>query len=749
MQKYRFLLLMLLGIFIQHINAQTRVVSGFVTSAEDGEPLIGATVSVKGDETHGVVTDINGKYVLQIDGNDKVLVVAYLGMKTLELRVPKRNVINIELKPDAMKLDEVVVTGYGNFSKSSFTGSANTLKADMMKDIPVMSVEQKLQGMTTGVNITSSSGQPGANQSIRIRGMGSFNASSEPLFVIDGVPVTSGSLSTGGADAAYMNNSKTNIMSTLNPADIENITVIKDAAAASLYGSRAANGVILITTKKGKTGRTKVQFNAAGGFSNSAVNYRPTLNGDQRYELLYEGLYNSAVDNGMENPDEYASQEIGAYAYKPSVGYTDWKKELLRTAVHQNYEASVSGGNERTTFFASLGYNSQEGLAKNSSLDRYSARLNMTQKVGDIAEVGGNFMFSQLNQEMNEERTSAINPYYCIAVTMNPSMVVRDENGEYTGAYPGTSLNPLRDILTDYNRTRMTRMFSTGYAQIEPVKGLKFKETLSYDYNIQKDSRYYNPLSAAGPKSGNVAQSAKGFIEYGKLLSSTTVNYANTFAYKHHLDVLAGYEVESYAFDKASGERSNMPSDQLFEPDNGAVLMSFISSTQDYRLISYLSRLNYDFDDRYYIAGSYRRDGSSRLSPENRWGNFWSVSGMWHISNEKFMKPIKHVLNDLKIRASYGVNGNQPTSLYGYMGLYSFGQSYMGQTGSYESSLPNNDLSWEKNYNLNLGLDLGFINRIFVSLEYYNRDTKNLLYSLPVSATTGFTTYLGNLNSEL
>ena len=745
MQKYRFLLLMLLGIFIQHINAQTRVVSGFVTSAEDGEPLIGATVSVKGDETHGVVTDINGKYVLQIDGNDKVLVVAYLGMKTLELRVPKRNVINVELKPDAMKLDEVVVTGYGNFSKSSFTGSANTLKADMMKDIPVMSVEQKLQGMTTGVNITSSSGQPGANQSIRIRGMGSFNASSEPLFVIDGVPVTSGSLSTGGADAAYMNNSKTNIMSTLNPADIENITVIKDAAAASLYGSRAANGVILITTKKGKTGRTKVQFNAAGGFSNSAVNYRPTLNGDQRYELLYEGLYNSAVDNGMENPDEYASQEIGAYAYKPSVGYTDWKKELLRTAVHQNYEASVSGGNERTTFFASLGYNSQEGLAKNSSLDRYSARLNMTQKVGDIAEVGGNFMFSQLNQEMNEERTSAINPYYCIAVTMNPSMVVRDENGEYTGAYPGTSLNPLRDILTDYNRTRMTRMFSTGYAQIEPVKGLKFKETLSYDYNIQKDSRYYNPLSAAGPKSVSVAQSAKGFIEYGKLLSSTTVNYANTFAYKHHLDVLAGYEVESYAFDKASGERSNMPSDQLFEPDNGAVLMSFISSTQDYRLISYLSRLNYDFDDRYYIAGSYRRDGSSRLSPENRWGNFWSVSGMWHISNEKFMKPIKHVLNDLKIRASYGVNGNQPTSLYGYMGLYSFGQSYMGQTGSYESSLPNNDLSWEKNYNLNLGLDLGFMNRIFVSLEYYNRDTKDLLYSLPVSATTGFTTYLGNI----
>lgn len=745
MSKCRILLIIMLVFSVQHIFAQKRVISGFITSSEDGEPLIGATISVKGNESKGVVTDINGKYALEIDESDEILVVAYLGMKTREIRVPKRSMVNIELKPDAMKLDEVVVTGYGNFSKSSFTGSANTLKADMMKDIPVMSVEQKLQGMTTGVNITNSSGQPGSNQSIRIRGMGSFNASSEPLFVIDGVPVTSGSLSTGGADASYMNNSKTNIMSTLNPSDIENITVIKDAAAASLYGSRAANGVILITTKKGRTGKTKVDFNLSGGFSNAAVDFRPTLNGDQRYELLYEGLYNYAVDKGMSSPADFANNEIGQYAYKPSMGYTDWKKELFRTAVHQNYEASVSGGNERTTFYASLGYDSQEGLAKNSSLDRYSARLNMTQKLWDIAEVGGNFMFTQLNQELNEERTSAINPYFCSAVTMNPSMTVRDENGNYIGAYPGTSLNPLRDILTDYNRTRMTRMFTTGYALIEPIKGLKFKETLSYDYNIQKDSRYYNPLSSAGPKSGSVSQSAKGFIEYGKLLSSTTVNYVKTIDYKHHIDVLAGYEVESYALDKASGERSNLSSDKLFAPDNGAVLNSFVSSTQDYRLISYLSRINYDYDDKYYLAGSFRRDGSSRLSPENRWGNFWSVSGMWHISNERFMQSLKSVLSDAKIRASYGVNGNQPSALYGYMGLYSYGQSYMGQSGSYESSLVNNNLGWEKNYNLNIGLDLSFINRIFLTLEFYNRDTKDLLYSMPTSATTGFTTYLANI----
>lgn len=744
--RIKILLAILISLCYQPLLAQNKEIKGIVTSAEDGEPLIGATISVKGNEAQGVVTDIEGKYILQIPNSDCTLIVAYLGMKTQELKAPSSGILNISLEAESMNLDEVVVTGYGNFSKSSFTGSANTLRADMMKNVPVMTVEQKLQGMTTGVNITSSSGQPGANQSIRIRGMGSFNASQEPLFVIDGVPVTSGSLSTGGADAAYMNNSKTNIMSTLNPSDIENITVIKDAAAASLYGSRAANGVILITTKQGKAGRTQVSLNIAGGFSDAAVDFRPTLSGDQRYELLYEGLYNYALDKQMKSPSEYAGQEIGKYAYVPELGYTDWRKELLRTAIHQNYEASVSGGNERTTFYASLGYNSQEGLAKNSSLDRYSARLNMSQKVGKYGEVGANVMFTQMNQEMNEERGSSINPFLDVAMLMNPSMTVRDKDGNYVGAYPGTTLNPLRDILTDYNRTRMTRMFSTGYASIEPLKGLKLKETLSYDYTIQKDSRYFNPLSAAGPKSGSDAQTSKGFIEYGKLISSTSLNYVHTFNYKHHLDVLAAYEIESYQTDKASGERSRLPSNSnLVEPDNASVLNSFISSTQAYRMLSYLSRLNYDYDDRYYIAGSFRRDGSSRLSPKNRWGNFWSVSGMWHLSNESFMKPIKHILSDVKIRVSYGVNGNQPGSLYGYMGLYTYGQSYMGGFGSYESSLANPNLKWEKNYNLNIGLDLAFLSRIFLSIEYYNRDTKDLLYSLPISATTGFTNYLSNV----
>ena len=361
--------------------AQQRELTGVVLSVEDGEPLVGAAVFIKGQETHGVITDIDGRYVLPVGPEDKILVVTYMGMKRYEAKVPLNDVFNIKMESESVSLADMVVTGYGNFSKGSFTGSANTVRADLMKDVPVLNVEQKLQGMTTGVTITGSSGQPGANTSIRIRGMGSFNASQEPLFVIDGVPVTSGSLSTGGADAAYMNNSKTNIMSTLNPSDIENITVIKDAAAASLYGSRAANGVILITTKRGVAGKARVNLNLSTGFSNAAVNFRPTLNGDQRREMLLMGLYNYALDKNMADPMAYANDNIDAYAPIPSMGYTDWRKELLRTALEHKAEVSVSGGGKTNTIYASFGYSRQEGLAKNSSLDRYSARVNAGDRV--------------------------------------------------------------------------------------------------------------------------------------------------------------------------------------------------------------------------------------------------------------------------------------------------------------------------------------------------------------------------------
>ena len=730
--------------------AQKRQIEGTVISQEDKEPLIGATVIVKGSLS-GAETDLDGHFTLEVDPDAKFIIVDYIGMKQTQVPIPKSGILNVALQPEAMNLDEVVVTGYGNFSRSSFTGSANTLRADLLKEMPVVSIEQKLQGMTSGVNITGSSGQPGANASIRIRGMGSFNASNEPLFVIDGVPVTSGNLSTGsGSEASYMNNAKTNIMSTINPSDIENITVIKDAAAASLYGSRAANGVILITTKQGSKGRTRVTLNASTGFSDAAVDFRPTLNGEQRRELLYEGLVNYAQDqiakdpaSFTQTPEEYANANIGAYTSVPALGYTDWKDVLMRQAVHQNYEASVSGGSENTTVYSSLGYQKQEGLVENSSMERYSGRFNVQQKIGKRGEAGANLMFSQVNQEMNEERTSSINPFYCMAVATPPSYPVFNEDGSYANTYPGTNVNPLRDMRTDYNRVRMTRIFGTAHGAVEIIKGLKLKEVLSYDYSIQKDARYFNALSGAGPKSGSDAQSSKGFIEYGKLISSTSLNYVRTFANKHHLDVLAAYEAESFQTDKAAGEKSKMPSDQLFEPDNAAVINSFVSSTQDYRLLSYLTRLNYDYDNRYYIAGSFRRDGSSRLAPEHRWGNFWSVGAAWRISNEAFMEGTNSWLNDLKLRASYGTQGNESIlSEYDYAYVYTpyqdqYTVTWNGSELGYSPEFYGNpDLTWEKQKTFDVGVDFRLFDRVYGSFEYFYRRTDDMLFKRPVAYST-------------
>lgn len=727
------------------LYAQNRQISGTVISAEDKLPLIGAIVIVKGS-TSGVATDVDGHFMLEVATNAKTLLVNYMGMKQAEVFIPKNGIINVTLQPRTLDLDEVVVTGYGNFSKSSFTGSASTLRADLLKNVPVVSVEQKLQGMTSGVTISSGSGQPGSVANIRIRGMGSLNASNEPLYVIDGVPVTSGSMSNLGA---FMNNAKTNIMSTLNPTDIENITVIKDAAAASLYGSRAANGVILITTKKGRSGRTQVSLRVDGGFSDLATNFRPSLNGEDRRELLYEGMVNFATLNPDKytDPYAYANDNIDTYAAVPWSGYSNWNDLLFRTATHQNYEVSASGGNDKTTFYASLGYNNQEGIVHNSNFERYSARLNVTQKVGSRGELGANVMFSQINQEMNEERTSAANPFFAVGAKVTPSDYPYNEDGSYSNNFPGNEVNrnPLRDALLDYSRNRLTRIFSTGHASVEIVKGLKLKEVISYDYTTAKDAIYFNPMSGAGIKSGNDAMTQKGFNEYGKLISSTSLNYIRAFGRKHNLDVLAAYEIESYNTDKAEGSKSKLPSELLFEPDNASQLNSFVSSTTSSRMISYISRANYNYDNRYFVAASFRRDGTSRLSPANRWGNFWSASAMWQISDESFMQSLKPALSDLKLRASYGVNGNQPGGLYGYMGLYSYGKNYDGAPGSYESSMPNPNLRWEKNYNLNVGLDFGLFDRVNFSLEYYNRDTKDLLFSMPISLTNGFGSYLANI----
>ncbi|HNX56453.1 MAG TPA: TonB-dependent receptor [Prolixibacteraceae bacterium] len=726
-------------------DQKQKSVSGKVTDST-GAPLPGVTIRVKGT-TQGTITDVNGKYSFANIADNSTLLFSFVGMKSQEIPVAGKVEVNASLQDESESLSEVVVTGYGNFKKASFTGSANTVNAEKLKDVPVISMEQKLQGQTAGVFITAQSGQPGAVANIRIRGMGSYNATNEPLYVIDGVPVNSGTMN--GSGAGYMTQAQTNIMSTINPNDIENITVIKDAAAASLYGSRAANGVILITTKRGKAGQAKVDFTISSGISNLAMDNRPVLSGEDRRTLIYEALYNQAIDKGNSNPDGWAASYIDTYAPKPSTGYVDWKDYLLRKhAYSQNYETSITGGDDKSKFLASFEYLKQDGIAINSDFDRYAGNLAYDRQVSKRLAFNGKITLSKVKQNLNEER-GGCNPYLLTAGYITPSDVPYAADGSYNRSFvfSTTMENVLETMKTDINQTNVTRVMANGALTYDIMDGLKLKESMNYDFSSQKDVVYYSPYSYAGPKGagdGN-AQAGKGFTEWNGLFNSLSLSYIKTFKDKHNLDALVAYEAQDFKKDGIYYSGYNIATTALTDVGVTSTYSSKSSSPEEWRLISIVSRLNYDYDKKYYLGASFRRDGSSKFSSSQHWGNFWSVSGMWRVIQEPFMLGLKKVFTDMKIRASYGVNGNLPSGSYPWQGLYSYTLAYQGMSGSYESSLQNNNLKWEKNYNMNVGLDFTLFDRVSVTGEYYSRQTKDLLYSMPLSNSSGFLSYTTNI----
>lgn len=725
-------------------DQKQKSVSGKVTDST-GASLPGVTIRVKGT-TQGTITDVNGKYTIANIPTDATLLFSFVGMKNQEISVTGKTEISTVLQEESESLSEVVVTGYGNFKKASFTGSASTVNAEKLRDIPVISMEQKLQGQTAGVFITATSGQPGAVANIRIRGMGSFSATNEPLYVIDGVPVNSGTMS--GSGAGYMTQAQTNIMSTINPNDIENMTIIKDAAAASLYGSRAANGVILITTKRGKSGQAKVDFTISGGISNLAMENRPVLNGEDRRTLISEALYNQAIDKGNANPNAWVATYIDTYAPKPSTGYVDWKDYLLRKhAYSQNYEASITGGDEKSKFLSSFEYLTQQGMAINSDFERYAANLAYDRQVSKKLAFNGKITLSKITQNLNEER-GGCNPYLMTAGYITPSDVPYAADGSYNRSFvfSTTVENVLETMKTDINRTNVTRIMANGALTYDIIDGLKLKESLNYDYSSQKDVVYYSLYSYAGPKGagdGN-AQAGKGFTEWNSIFNSTNLNYIKTFNDKHNLDALVAYEIQDFKRDGLFYMGNNIANTQLTDVGVTSTFASRTSGTEEWRLISYVSRLNYDYNKKYYLGASFRRDGTSRLSKDSRWGNFWSASAMWRMIDEPFMQGLKKTFTDMKLRASYGANGNLPGN-YAYQGVYDYTLAYQGASGSYEKSLQNDNLKWERNYNMNIGLDFTLFDRVSVTGEYYSRQTKDLLYSMPLSNSSGFTAYTTNI----
>ena len=720
--------------------AQTEI-SGTVVSADDGEPVVGASVLVVGTQM-GTVTDIDGNFHLSVPEGKSQLRFQYVGLKTR--LVPVKNGMRVVMKADAGSLDEVIVTGYGNFKKSSFTGAAASIDPGKLADVPVTSVQDKLAGSIPGVTVTSSSGAPGSVGSIRVRGMGSINAGNNPLYVIDGTPVISGDLS--AAQSSY-NESGTSALATLNSNDIESITVIKDAAAASLYGSRAANGVIVITTKSGKKGKTHVDFRSDWGFSNLAIDYRPMLGGDDRRALLSLGLKNFALyKKGMSEADAeaFAKKNIENYAAKPTVGYdesgnpiqewTDWKDILFKTGHHQNYQVSLSGGSENTQFYTSLSYMKQTGITANQALERFTGNANLTHKFGHFT-LNYSALFTKMNQQLANEGTSYTSSIANYAFFQSPSSIAYLPDGSLASGAQTKSvvkINPLYEYEHSSDKSDIKRTLNSLRLDWNIWDALHLSEKVTYDYTSNTENILWDRYSNDGAP-GAVMQ--RVVSDLSQLNGQTQLSYVKSFGL-HNVDALLGYETEKYTYRYNYINGTDYPGD-LYEFGNAGTT-SAESNKSGYTLASWLGRVNYNYDNRYYAGVSYRRDGSSRLAKANRWGDFWSVSAAWRFGAEKFMEPGKHVLSDGKLRVSYGVNGTLPSNYYDYMNLYKFGRYYNGKSGMAIVGIGNPDLKWEKNRAFNVGLDLTFLDRISVTFDYYVRSTSDLIYDLPVSAVPGY-----------
>mgnify|MGYP002706588499 CR=1 FL=1 len=706
-----------------------------------GEPLIGANVVEKGRGTNGVITDFNGKFTLEVDESAS-LVVSYIGYLAQDIPTKGKGDFHIILKEDTNTLDEVVVTGYGDFKKATYTGSASVLTTEKLEALPVVSVGQMIESNIPGISVVAgTSSQPGAKTTLRVRGVASMNASTEPLYVLDGVPIPSYDLSnfTSMSEAGGMG-----FIETLNPADIESITVLKDAASASLYGAKGANGVVLITTKKGKEGKLRVNMAAKYGITDFAYTYRPLMGGEERRELIHEGLVNFQLDKGVSEQEaqQYADANIDQYAKRLPQGYSDWESALFKTGYQQDYNLSASAGNQNSSFIGSLGYTKQTGVSLNSEMERFTGRVDASNKYKKV-EFGMNASFSWTKNVHLPEGKFYGSAIYASKVNLTPSTPIYNEDGTYASGYrENNGYNPILEAEVNDYYARTVRAMGTAKIAYNVWDNLKVSSVFTVDYSLTKDFFFQSPDGRDGATyQGRGRMQMTDRIRY---TSQNNLTYSKTFG-KHSVSAVTAFEVMKYDYEDLYAAKKTYGQDINTSLGNAADPIDADQKLQEDALMSYVASVNYSYDDKYYASFSFRRDGSSRLSPDTRWGNFWSLSASWRLSQERFMQPLKSVLSDLKLRASYGVNGNLPSSYYGYQSTYTTGAFYSGKPSPWESTLGNEELTWEKNYALNLGLDIGLFSRVNVSLDWYTRTTKDLLMSKQLNSISGFSSLLTNV----
>jgi TonB-linked SusC/RagA family outer membrane protein len=731
-------------------NIVKTIVSGEVIDEATAEPLIGASIQVKGT-TIGTTTEANGTYSIEVPEGYVTLVVSYVGYFTQEINILNPSNQQIKLKPNTEILEEVVVIGYGVQKKTDVIGAISQLKEESLQDIPMMSFEQGIAGQMPGVDIIQTSGSPGATPQIHIRGIGTLTAGIEPLMVIDGLPISENMSS-----------------STLNPNDIASIEVLKDAASASIYGSRGANGVILITTKKGEKGKTRISFNAYTGVQEVTQKIALT-DAYQRAKLVAVARNNGWVDanpslNSPNDPNSArpTSLQIPDFYFPYLEGQknlvnTDWQDEIFRPAYMQSYELSASGGNDAVNYYASGNYFKQEGIVVHSDYKRYSFRTNLEAKLSNKLRLGLNIAPSFAIRNKISEADHKSNGIVLTALITHPAFPARNTDGTLAvsnqimaaqkyGFAP--TENPLALALLTENKQEQARFFGGVYFNFEPVKGLNLKTYWGADYNSVRES-YFRP-STVGAYQQAAPLTPEGTSETARVfnwVNENTLTYDKMLGQYHHLNILAGFTIQKENIEKNYLYATNFPNDEVRTLNTGQVTdgQSYI---EEWGLLSYLARLVYDYQDKYLFNVSLRRDGSSRFGINSKWGWFPSTSVGWRISEESFF-PQTDILSELKLRLSWGITGNNQIGNYGAVALLNSASYVLNDkklTGLAPYTAPNRNISWEKNDMTDVGLDIGlFDNKLTLTLDYYYAITKDLLLNVPVPAQSGYNNSLQNI----
>ncbi len=758
--KKRHLLLLFFGIFMtQLIHAQTRI-SGKVIDQKTNAPVSGATVSVKNNSNISTATAEDGSFTINAPAKSR-LVISYVGYRPVEIAASAASA-PIKLSPGEATLNEVVVVGYGTKLKQDITGSVTKVTAREVNNTPATSFESAIQGRASGVLVQQQNGKLGQGINIRIRGASSVSAGNEPLYVVDGIPVISGSQSSNGAP--------TNPLADINMNDIESIDILKDASATAIYGSQGSNGVVLITTKKGRTGTSKIDLGYYTGFQ-KPTGKREFLNAQQYVDYFQQAGVGAAKQDFAAGYDTSLQEALDIYEGKVtkrltrySAGTEDWKTASINTnwqdkafqsAPISQYDLNISGGNEKTRYFASGQYLDQKGIIIGNAYKRFSGRVNIDNQVNNWLSFGMNMSFARSQNDRISNDDAFNTPLQMVALSpitplIDPrSGLLSGQLDTATGS-PNTNFpvyyNPLLSSKNAFFKTLVNRTLGNVYGNINITKGLTYRTEVGIDQLNQTEESYTGRLTArdAGIPNG------RGSYYTAQVLNITTNNYlhyVSTLNDLHNIDLTGGMAFQKGSTATSGASAEGFPSDAYTKLSSGATKTEATSSSTVNTLLSYFVRANYKYNDRYLLTISGRADGSSRFGANNRYGFFPAASAGWIISKEGFLQNANG-LSFLKLKASYGLNGNDRIADFASRGLFSGRGSYGGQPGQKPSQLPNPDLKWETTKGTDIGLEAGFFkNRISLEIDVYKRDTKDLLLSQEVPGTSGFKTLFRNIGS--